>query len=170
MDRIANPFAPGAGSRPPTLAGRDDVLELAEVALGRVRSGRHAKSMMLLGLRGVGKTVLLVRIGELAEATGYATALIEAPEKRRLAQLLVPQLRRVLVRVGGVGKARRRVDRSLEVLRNFASAFQVSWGGVEVGVLPQPSVGASGDLEIDLTDVLVEFGEAVRARTARRRF
>ncbi len=162
MDPITNPFAPGAGSRPPTLAGRDEVLTSAEIAVRRARSGRHAKSMMLLGLRGAGKTVLLVRIGELAEALGCATALIEAPEKRRLAALLVPQLRRVLIRIGG-GKARRHVDRSLKVLRNFASAFKVNWGGVEVGVLPQPGLGASGDLESDLTDVLVEFVEATRA-------
>jgi len=62
MDPVTNPFAPGAGSRPPALAGRNELLERADIALRRVQGGRHAKSMMLLGLRGVGKTVLLVRI------------------------------------------------------------------------------------------------------------
>ena len=91
MDPVTNPFAPGAGSRPPALVGREALEKAADVALKRVKAGRHAKSMMLLGLRGVGKTVLLVRIAEIAEAEGYLIALIEAPEDRSLAGLLVPK-------------------------------------------------------------------------------
>lgn len=160
MDPVTNPFAPGAGSRPPALAGRDDLLETADVALRRIQAGRHARSMMLLGLRGVGKTVLLVRIGELAEAAGYATALIEAPEEQRLAGLLVPRLRRLLFRLSGSEKARIISNQALGALRNFASAFKVSYAGLEVGVTPEPGLAASGDLETDLTDLLVLVGEA----------
>ena len=163
MDPIANPFAPGAGSRPPALAGRDELLASAEIALRRIQAGRHAKSMMLLGLRGVGKTVLLVRIGDLAEAAGYVTALIEAPEERRLAVLLVPKLRRLLYQLSSREKARILGNRALGALRNFASAFTVSYAEFEVGVTPEPGLAASGDLETDLTDLLVVVGEAARA-------
>ncbi|GMQ82672.1 MAG: hypothetical protein BMS9Abin05_2130 [Rhodothermia bacterium] len=106
MDPVTNPFAPGAGSRPPSLAGRDETINSARIALGRVKAGRHAKGMMMLGLRGVGKTVLLVRIGEIAEQDEYITILIEAPEERRLAGLIVPKLRRVLYKLSAFEKAR----------------------------------------------------------------
>lgn len=163
MDPIANPFAPGAGARPPALAGRDELLRSADIALRRIRAGRHAKSMMLLGLRGVGKTVLLVRIGELAESAGYVTAVIEAPEERRLAVLLVPRLIRLLYRLSAREKARILGNRALGVLRNFASVFRVSYAELEVGVKSEPGLAASGDLETDLTDLLVAVGEAARA-------
>ena len=163
MDPVANPFAPGAGSRPPALAGRDELLETASIALQRIQIGRHAKSMMLLGLRGVGKTVLLARIGELAESLGYLTAVIEAPEDRRLAALLVPKLRRILYRISGKEKARVMGNHALGALRNFASAFKVSYAEFEVGVMPEPGLAASGDLETDLTDLLVAIGETARA-------
>lgn len=163
MDPIANPFAPGAGSRPPALAGRNELLASANIALRRIQAGRHAKGMMLLGLRGVGKTVLLVRIGDLAEDAGYVTALIEAPEERRLAALLVPKLGRLLYQLSGREKARVLGNRALGALRNFASAFKVSYAEFEVGVMPEPGLAASGDLETDLTDLLVAVGEAARA-------
>lgn len=88
MDPVKNPFAPGAGSQPPELAGRQPILEAAEIALQRVLAGRSAKSQMLLGLRGVGKTVLLNRIAEMAETAGFKTILLEAPEDRRLADMI----------------------------------------------------------------------------------
>ena len=163
MDPVANPFAPGAGSRPPALAGRDKLLGRADIALRRIRAGRHAKSMILLGLRGVGKTVLLVRIEELAESAGYVTALIEAPEERRLAGLLVPKLRRLLRGLSRREAARVLGNRALGALRNFASAFKVSYAEFEVGVKPEPGLAASGDLETDLTDLLVAVGDAAQA-------
>lgn len=163
MDPVTNPFAPGAGSRPPAFAGRGDLLAQVEVVLKRIHAGRHAKSMMLLGLRGVGKTVLLVRIADLADDEGYLTALIEAPEERRLVGLLVPKLRVLLYRLSGVEKARILSNRALGALRNFAAAFKVSYGEFEVGVDPHPGLAASGDLETDLTDLLVAVGEAARA-------
>src|SRR5215210_3022774 len=106
MDPVLNPFAPGAGSRPPELAGRDPIIENALIALKRVALGRHAKSQMLLGLRGVGKTVLLNRFAEMAEAERYHTITIEAADSRRLAELLTPQLRVLLFRLSGIEKAR----------------------------------------------------------------
>jgi hypothetical protein len=163
MDPVTNPFAPGAGSRPPALTGRDEIIENARVALKRVAARRHAKSMMLLGLRGVGKTVLLVRIGEIAEEVGFLTVLIEAPEEKRLAGLMVPKLRALLYKLSAVDKARNLANRGLAALRNFASVFKVSHAEFEVGVEPQPGLAASGDLETDLTDLLVAIAEAAEA-------
>jgi thymidylate kinase len=91
-----------------------------------VRIGRHAKSQMLLGLRGVGKTVLLNRISEIAEENGYLSILLEAPEGRRLADLLAPQLRVLLFKLSGVEKARVIANRAMSMLRSFASVFKVS--------------------------------------------
>ena len=94
MDPTTNPFAPGAGISPPELAGRDKIITNATAALGRVKAGRHAKSQMLLGLRGVGKTVLLNRIRAIARDQGYLAMAVETPENRSLAETLVPELRR----------------------------------------------------------------------------
>lgn len=163
MDPVHNPFAPGAGSRPPALTGRDEIIDHARLALKRIAAGRHAKSMMLLGLRGVGKTVLLVRVGEIAEDEGYLAALIEAPEQRRLAGLIVPKLRSVLYRLSAVEKARTLANRGLAALRNFASVFKVSYAEFEVGVEPHPGLAGSGDLETDVTDLFVAVAEAARA-------
>src|SRR5688500_5330268 len=94
----------------------------------RVRIGNHAKSQMLLGLRGVGKTVLLNYLSEIAESEGYLTSLIEAPEGRRLADLFTPSLRTMLFRLSGTEKARVLANRALGALRSFAGVFKVSYG------------------------------------------
>lgn len=99
MDPVKNPFAPGAGTPPPELAGRDDIREAVRIALERIRIGRPAKSILVVGLRGVGKTVLLDRIRDDAEASGIHTLRIEAPEHRSLPAILAPQLRQALLRL-----------------------------------------------------------------------
>ena len=106
MDPIRNPFAPGAGTPPPELAGRDDLRESLRIALARAKIGRPAKSAMLVGLRGVGKTVLLDRVREDAETAGIHTVRIEAPEGRSLPALLAPQLRQALLRLSQVQAAK----------------------------------------------------------------
>ena len=105
MDPIRNPFAPGAGSPPPELAGRDSVRQKMQLCLGRLRIGRPAKSVMLIGLRGVGKTVLLDKMMRDAKADGIITIRIEAPEGRSLPALLAPQLRLALLRLNRIAKA-----------------------------------------------------------------
>ena len=97
MDGIVNPFEPGAGTEPPELTGRRPVLEQTRVALARIKAGRFEKSVILVGLRGVGKTVLLNRIQLMAKEAGYHSEFIESPEKDRLPDLLVPALRRILL-------------------------------------------------------------------------
>jgi AAA ATPase domain len=97
MDPRKNPYAPGAGTPPPELAGRDELIERAAIALDRIRVGRAARSLIMHGLRGVGKTVLLNRIETEAEARGLATVRVEAPEERSLPALLIPVLRVALL-------------------------------------------------------------------------
>jgi hypothetical protein len=163
MDPARNPFAPGAGTRPPELAGRGKIVDAALVALRRVHAGRAAKGQMLLGLRGVGKTVLLNRIAELAEEEGYLTVVLEAPESRRLAEMLVPALRSLLFRLSRAQRATKLANRGLTVLRGFASAFNVKYGELEVGVRPEPGTADSGDLEADLPELFLTVAQAAKA-------
>jgi hypothetical protein len=162
VDRRRNPFAPGAGTRPPELAGREQIIEDASVAFQRVKDGRSAKSQMLLGLRGVGKTVLLNELDRLAEHLGYLTIQLEAPEDRSLPQMLVPPLRAVLYKLSGSEKARILATRGLRALQGFASVFKASVGGVDLGVV-EPGVADSGNLENDLPELLLLVAEAAKA-------
>ena len=163
MDPINNPFAPGAGTKPPDLAGRDKILEDARIALGRVRQGRPARSQLLLGLRGVGKTVLLNELAEMAISTGFEAIVLEAPEDRHLAQMLVPPLRRLLYQLSLAGRSKAVAKRGLGILRSFASAFKASVGDVEFGVQPIAGVADSGDLGADLPEMLVATTSAAKA-------
>ena len=129
MDNISNPFSPGAGSPPPELAGRDSVLEQARVLLGRVLVKRPEKSMLLTGLRGVGKTVVLNEIERMAQATGYRTILVEALEGKSLAVLLAPHLRSLLFDLDRMAGAGDKVRRGLGVLKSFVGAVKVKVGG-----------------------------------------
>jgi hypothetical protein len=123
MDRITNPFAPGAGTPPPELAGRDELRETIRVAIGRVRGGLPSKSILMVGLRGVGKTALLDRMRDDAEATGIQTMRVEAPENRSLPALLAPQLRQALLRLSRNDQAKDLAQRALRGLAGFAKAF-----------------------------------------------
>lgn len=166
MDPIRNPFSPGAGTPPPELAGRDTILEQARVLLGRIKAGRPEKSMLLTGLRGVGKTVLLNELERIAQGDGYRTILVEAHEGKSLAVLLAPQLRRLLFDLDRIALAGDRVKRGLAVLRSFLGAIKITVGEVDIGLDIEPERGTadSGDLEVDLPEVFVALGEAARER------
>lgn len=167
MDPARNPFAPGAGTQPPELAGRASIIANATIALSRIKLGRAAQSQMLLGLRGVGKTVLLNRIAEIAEKDGYATVVLEAPEDRRLAEMLVPPLRSLLFRLSRLENAKDAARRGLGVLRAFASAFKVKVGDIEFGIKAETGTADSGTLESDLPELLLAVAAAAReARNA----
>lgn len=166
MDPIKNPFAPGAGSPPPALVGRTPIMEQARILLGRVRQKRPEKSMLLTGLRGVGKTVLLNEIERLAKADGYRTIAIEAHEGKPLGSLIAPPLRTVLFeldRMAGVGD---KVKRGLAVLRSFIGTIKVTVDDVTYGLDTDPEKGAadSGDLEIDLPNLFTAIAEAAEDR------
>ncbi len=164
MDSRDNPYVPGAGTPPPELAGRHDVLEKAEVALSRVQRGRPAKSLIVVGLRGVGKTVLLVRFQRQAEDLGYQAVLIEAHEGKPLPELLVPPLRRILLGLNLTAAAGDKGRRALRVLRSFMGSVKLRWNDLELGIEPQAGSADSQDLENDLADLFVAAGEAARER------
>lgn len=138
MDPYSNPFNPGAGVSPPELAGRSEVLAQAETALERIKRGRHAKSLMILGLRGVGKTVLLNEIGKQAAQRGYVVEQIEARDGDDLRQLLTHALRRVLLQLDRGGQAVEAVKKGLRVLRSFIGNVTITAGGVEIGLGVDP--------------------------------
>ena len=162
MDPIRNPYAPGAGTPPPELAGRDDLRAAVKVALERVRLARPAKSVLLVGLRGVGKTVLLDRIREDAESTGVHALVVEAPEDRSLPAMLAPRLRQALLRLSRHERARDRAHRALRALAGFAKSLKVQYGDIEVGLDldPEPGLADNGDLEQDLAALLEAAGTA----------
>lgn len=163
LDPFLNPFAPGAGSRPPELAGRDDVLLKAKISCRRAVTGKHARSLMLLGLRGTGKTVLLNEIKRIGEQERLLTSKIEAPENTSLARLLVPEMRKVMRSLSVVETAQDLADRGLRGLRGFASIFKLEVAGFELGVDPEPGLADSGDLEFDLPDLFEAIGQAAKA-------
>ncbi|MDE2592936.1 MAG: ATP-binding protein [Burkholderiales bacterium] len=163
MDPVRNPFAPGAGSRPPELAGREAILNDAHVAIQRALIGKQSRSQMLLGLRGVGKTVLLSKIEEMAETAGHVTSFIEAPEGRPLSELLIPKLNQVLRKLSVAEKAKAKAHQALRALRSFASVFHLSYGEATLSVDPEVGVADSGDLESDLPELFVRVGEAAKA-------
>lgn len=165
MDPITNPYAPGAGTPPPELAGRDALLQQVDIAGQRVRAGRHAKSVLMIGLRGVGKTVLLDRMRDNAEAAGIHTLRIEAPEGRSLPAILAPQLRQALLRLSRSEQARELGRRALRALAGFAKALKVKYEDIEVGIDfdPEPGLADNGDLEHDLQALLEAAGRAARA-------
>ncbi len=165
MDPIRNPYSPGAGTQPPELAGRGDILENARITLERTRIGRFSKSMLLVGLRGVGKTVLLDRIRKNAEARGIYTLWIEAPENRSLPSILAPQLRVALLKLSNREKAQLLAERALRALAGFAKALKVRYQDIEVGLDFDPEAGLAdnGDLESDLQDLIEAVGAAAQA-------
>lgn len=162
MDPIRNPYAPGAGTPPPELAGRDELRETVRIALERTRLRRSAKSVLMVGLRGVGKTVLLDQMRKDAEATGIRAMRIEAPESRSLPAILAPQLREALLHLSLDEKARDLAKRALRGLAGFVKALKIKYNDIEVGLdyEPEPGLADNGDLEHDLQALLEVAGEA----------
>lgn len=165
MDPIRNPYAPGAGTPPPELAGRDEIRETARIALERARIGRASKSLLMVGLRGVGKTVLLDRIREDADARGFYALGIEASESRSLPSILAPHLRTALLKLSNREAARHLAQRGLRALAGLVGALKVKYQDIEVGLDfdPEPGLADNGDLETDLQDLLETVGAAAEA-------
>jgi hypothetical protein len=140
-----------------------------DVTLQRVKIGNPTKSKLLIGLRGVGKTVLLDRIREQAVGRAIKAMRIEAPESKSLPALLAPQLRVVLLELDQMEKARDLARRALRALAGFARAMKVKYSDIEVGldVDPEPGLADNGDLDHDLQALLAAVGAAAtRADTA----
>src|ERR1700722_100326 len=165
MDPVQNPYAPGAGCPPPELAGRRDILRDVEIRLQRIRLGRPAKSVLMVGLRGVGKTVLLEQIGRDAESGGIHTVRIEAPENRSLPGLLAPHIRLALLGMSKIEAAKDSAIRGLRALAGFASKLKLKYHDIEVGIDydAEPGLADNGEIEADLTALLLQTGKAARA-------
>lgn len=165
MDAVRNPYAPGAGTRPPELAGRDALREQVRVAIQRIRIGRPAKSVIMVGLRGVGKTVLLNQIQRDAESVQIHTVYVEAPESRSLPAILAPQLRLALLRLSRVEAAKDAAITGLRALAGFVGALKIKFGDIEVGLdyEAEPGLADNGDLEGDLAALLIQVGEVAKA-------
>lgn len=162
MDAVRNPFAPGAGTPPPELAGRAGILDDARIALQRIAVNKPTQSQILVGLRGVGKTVLLNRIKELSEQLHFKTHLVEAHEAKSLPELIVPGLRTLLFSISAIDSAKENARRALRVLKGFVGALRISINELEFGLGIDSEVGAadSGDLEADLPNLFHAIGLA----------
>ena len=166
MDPAANPYAPGAGNQPPFLSGRDEELTGIRLKLERLKRGHNTRDVLMLGLRGVGKTVLLNAAEDSADAGGHHVIIIEAPEGERLPTLLVPQLRRLVSRFSRTERAREQARKAMRALGGFAKAFKVTYGDFEFGVDVDLDLADSGNLELDLPELFVAVGRAAKSAGA----
>jgi hypothetical protein len=163
VNKRDNPYTPGAGRKPPTLAGRDGDVEDFRALVDRLGTGAYERSMIYSGLRGVGKTVLLMELDVLATEAGWATTDVQEvgshPDFRVTFARMAARLLREASRRHRV---RDRVERALRVVKAFSVAAP---GGIEVrlDVDPASGVADSGDPEQDLADLLVEIGEAMQS-------
>jgi hypothetical protein len=164
VDELDNPFRPGAGALPPALVGRDELIERFRVTVGRAVRKRPGKSVMPIGLRGVGKTVLLNTFIEIAEQESLKVGYIEAPETGDLRRLLAVRLRKILLDLDRAGKLSRAVQRALGALGSFTYNLQ-DGTSITLNVDALAGVADSGDLSDDLTDLLVEAGRAAEDRS-----
>ena len=162
MDPFENPFRPGAGTPPPALIGRDELVENYSVALRRALAGRPGKSVMPIGLRGVGKTVLLNRFEQLARENGLQTGFMEAPETGEFKRLLATRLRSILLGLDQ-GPVSRAVKRAMGTLKSFTYTLPDGMS-ISLGVDPLAGSADSGLLSEDTTDLLIAVGEAVKDR------
>ncbi|WOP19647.1 ATP-binding protein [Raineyella sp. LH-20] len=160
MDPIQNPYAPGAGQRPPALTGRDDELAAFDVVLARVAKGRPERSMVLTGLRGVGKTVLLNTLRSSAVRAGWGTGKLEARPGQSLRRPLGAALHMAVRELGHPSQT----ETVLGTVRSFVEAdakpgakLRDRWNP-GINVPPTRGRADSGDIEIDLVEVLTDIG------------
>ncbi|WP_434452102.1 AAA family ATPase [Lentzea sp. E54] len=165
MDPVRNPFAPGAGQRPPELAGRDKEVGAFEVVLERVARGRPERSLVLTGLRGVGKTVLLGELRSMAVKRGWGAGKIEARPDADLRRPLSAALHRAVRDIAVRHRAPDRVEAILGVLKAFA--LRAAPDGARLRDRWQPGIDVpaasgradSGDIEIDLVELFTDVAE-----------
>ncbi len=163
MDPRINPYAPGAGTKPPALVGRDEQIEFFDILLERLQNGRPEQSMIITGLRGVGKTVLLDVFREKAEARNWATVEWEVEKNSAFASRMASQARRALLQIAPKARWKDRVLRAAAILKSFTITFNPD-GAMTAGLDVDARAGAadSGSLPDDLTDLLVALGEAAQ--------
>lgn len=162
MNELKNPFSPGAGSPPPELVGREEVLEAARILFGRTLLQRSERSLVMVGLRGVGKTVLLNRMKSMAQEQGYKTILMEVQEGHSFSSALVPNLKSILSELNPSAQAGEQVRRGLLALRNFIGTLKLRYGDFGIDLEPLPGIADTGDITLDLPQVITAIATAAQ--------
>lgn len=166
MDAVANPYTPNAGAEPPVIVGRDDQLETFNVLLQRMRRGRTEQSMIITGLRGVGKTVLLGRFRTTAQGLGWVVVDQEVSKHADVdfRRGMAASMRAALLELSPRTRWTDRLRRAGSALRSFSLKVDPE-GSLSIGlnVDPLPGVADAGDLSRDLTDLFVAVGEAAQS-------
>jgi len=163
MNKRDNPYTPGAGRKPRTLAGRDEELEAFVSLVERLGAGTYERSPIYTGLRGVGKTVLLMEFDVLASEAGWATTDVqEVGTNADFRATFARMAARLLVNMSRRHRAKQRIERALAVVKAFSVAIP---GAVELKLDVDAATGVadSGDPEQDLADLFCEVGEVARA-------
>jgi hypothetical protein len=162
MDRLRNPFTPGAGALPPELAGRSSVIEDGRILAGRSLLGRYEKSMLLLGLRGVGKTVLLKHLAEDARQRGVVPIVAEIRDADGDFEELALRIKAALDAIDFASGMKTAVNRAFSVLRNFVKTFSLNVGEFGISLETTQSAASSGRMELDLCEVLLACSRAAK--------
>lgn len=163
MDPRLNPYAPGAGTKPPALVGRDAQIQSFDVLLERLEKGYSEQSMIITGLRGVGKTVLLDVFREKAEDRKWATIEWEIQKNSPFGPKIAFLVRRALLQLAPKARWTNRIRKAASVLKSFSLTFNPT-GAITAGLDVEAlrGVGDSGSISEDLTDLFVSLGEAAR--------
>lgn len=164
MDPVQNPFSPGAGTPPPELAGRGELLEEARVMIGRALNGRSTQGMLMTGLRGVGKTVILNELMRIAEEQGALPLYIEATADSTLSELLASELKKLFFSLNRMAGTKEKVKKGLVVLRNFIGTVHVNVGDIGLDIEPFAGIADSGNIESDLSDLFECVAEAAKEK------
>lgn len=163
MDRIRNPFTPGAGYLPPELAGRNQVIEDGQVVALRTKLHRAERGLMLIGPRGVGKTVLLKCLSEHARENGIIPVISEIRNDKSDLEDLAQKLKEALYTLDFKCKVKSYIQEAFSVLGNFVRKFSLNIGDVGVSVELHRGLGESGNMELDLSQVLLSSARAAKA-------
>jgi len=161
MDQFKNPYRPGAGTKPAVIAGRAAEIKKAEVLLRTVQSGAPQRSLMLYGLRGVGKTVLLNEMERMAEDLGYLSEHLEMSENDDFRRVIAKSIRKVLLRMDKFENLKSKCLKALGVLKAFTLVMPEG-PELKIDVDAVTGVGDTGDLDTDLVDLFVSLGEGAQ--------
>ena len=168
MNPSKNPFSPGAGMPPPELAGRDTVLSEATHVIQRKKGGHSERSFIYVGLRGVGKTVLLNEVQRIAQNENAITDFIEASANEPLSKVISASMRAALLSLDRIKGVSEKVKQGLRILKSFVSAAKIKYSDIEISldIDAEPGVADSGTLTRDLAELFVAVGEAAKSRKA----
>lgn len=164
MDPVQNPFSPGAGTPPPELAGRGELIEEARIMIGRALNGRSTQGMLMTGLRGVGKTVILNELMRMAEEKGALPLFVEATAESTLSELLASELKKLFFSLNRIAGAADKVKKGLVVLRNFIGTIHLKVGDIGLDIEPFAGIADSGNIETDLADLFECVAEAAKEK------